>query len=819
MRKMLLKRYGWMGILLIVMSLPGSAASVSGWSFSNADAPEAKGSLEKQGITGMRLKYDFSAGGSHVGLFKDLAKPLTLKSVTFRIKKPYEANLALRVVDSTGQMLQEPIYYGNGDWQHVTVDMIAFDIHAGGANDGVVHFPLKKVGILVESKKLSSPVGEVLLADLKLNIQKDDRESNFQGCYQVTDFGRGIANGITGGTWPIDFSKTSSASLNSSLSLLGSPKTLKLTLRGGRPGYVLKMGLGSHFQGFGRTIGILDGKEQTFTIPLPPGNGWSHSGGQNDGEVRNPLRISQLTLERGTGPAEAVTIEIKGITCETAVPNEKVLFGLASLNKKKEGKIIEAECTACNLLPRAVSGTLTATLTDWNRNVIKRVKIAQTLPANGEAVHVAQSFEIPDDRHFAEAQFSFKAGSEHFTANASWTRPLEDQGDTVLHPELPWGMGAYLYRYADPTKGPSDMERIATMAQAAGVKWSREEFSWAATEPEQGKFDFHFYDEVVNTARRHGISVYGLLSYWSTWTTPYTEKGIDEFCVWAKAVVTHFKDRVKYWEVYNEPNIFFWQGPKELYPVLLKKCYAAIKEADPEAKVLGCSTSGIDLKFIDLCLEAKAPFDVLTIHPYRPFLAEKDFMKELNHVAEQVNGRPVWITEMGWSTQVDATDEPSQARLLARSYLSAVASGSCQSISWYDFRDDMKDPFYNEANFGILRNDFVPKPAYRALETICKSLNTGTPHFRTDLGEGILALEMGKVTAIWAIPNSVIFPSTLNDATPVKNLMGEKVQITKGKLVLFRGQPLFVTGAKVEAAGTPKRIKEKADETPNAFTF
>ncbi|MGB1700168.1 MAG: family 1 glycosylhydrolase, partial [Nannocystaceae bacterium] len=76
-----------------------------------------------------------------------------------------------------------------------------------------------------------------------------------------------------------------------------------------------------------------------------------------------------------------------------------------------------------------------------------------------------------------------------------------------------------------------------------------------------GKYDFHYYDKVVETARRHGISVYGLLAYWSRWTKPYTEEGIDDFCRWARAVVRRYKGKVKHWEIYNEPNIFFWSGP------------------------------------------------------------------------------------------------------------------------------------------------------------------------------------------------------------------------------------------------------------------
>ena len=109
--------------------------------------------------------------------------------------------------------------------------------------------------------------------------------------------------------------------------------------------------------------------------------------------------------------------------------------------------------------------------------------------------------------------------------------------------------------------GNDSMDRAAAMAQAAGVKWSREEFSWSRIETQPGVYDFELYDHVVDTAIRHGISVHGLLGYGSRWTEPYTEQGIEDFCRWARAVVLRYRDRIKHWEIYNEPNIFFWSGP------------------------------------------------------------------------------------------------------------------------------------------------------------------------------------------------------------------------------------------------------------------
>ena len=42
----------------------------------------------------------------------------------------------------------------------------------------------------------------------------------------------------------------------------------------------------------------------------------------------------------------------------------------------------------------------------------------------------------------------------------------------------------------------------------------------------------------------------------------------------------------------------------------------------------------------------------------------------------------------------------------------ALASGAARSVSWYDFREDGTDPYYNEHHFGLIRQDLTPKIGY-----------------------------------------------------------------------------------------------------------
>ena len=277
-------------------------------------------------------------------------------------------------------------------------------------------------------------------------------------------------------------------------------------------------------------------------------------------------------------------------------------------------------------------------------------------------------------------------------------------------------------------------------------------------------------------------------------------------------------------EIYNEPNIFFWSGPHERYPLLLKQAYDAVKAEDPDAHVLGCSTAGIDNRFIQMCLDAQAPFDVLTIHPYRGALHEQTFVDELTDTRKQVGNRPIWITEMGWPTIPGNATEREQAALLARCYLSAIGCGASQTICWYDFRNDGWNPYYSEENFGITYQDLAPKPAYRALASVCRTFRRGAPSLaRTPVGatsEGVWCFRMGGASSVWSdAKHRVRMTFSLKGEPSALNLMGEPVVLTKKdgrwEAETDAQHPLFFPAAVAEDITVPDA--PSADSTLIAF--
>jgi len=380
----------------------------------------------------------------------------------------------------------------------------------------------------------------------------------YTGPYLVTDFtdpGFGVSGpaSFSGGVLRVDFSAGDAAALNHSFSLLGRPESLELVVRGGHEGNIVSMTIGSHFQTFTRTIGALNGKEAIIHAPAPP-EGWAHGGGENDGVARDPLRIQRIEFGRGGAPAEPVEIQLVSLRCTTKTPRARAVDIRVRLVEQPASdaslRAFLVTGVVRNLLDTPLEGAATLTALDWEGNLFDESRQPLTAPAAGVPVSLGHTFMAPLGAPFVEARLTFEApGQRAAVCSATCTAHWDDPGNPTLQPESPWGMGVYLYRYPGSPDGLALMDEAAALAQAAGVRLTREEFNWGHIETAPGQYDFGFHDNVVDTARRHGISVYGMLGYWSTWTEPYTEKGIEDYCAFARATVRHFKDRVKHWEI------------------------------------------------------------------------------------------------------------------------------------------------------------------------------------------------------------------------------------------------------------------------------
>lgn len=219
----------------------------------------------------------------------------------------------------------------------------------------------------------------------------------------------------------------------------------------------------------------------------------------------------------------------------------------------------------------------------------------------------------------------------------------------------PFGVCGHLQSGSEHDQMPENLQ----MMYGAGIRWARVDFSWSGIETSQGNWRFSHIDKVVDEAEKNGLNISALLLYNVAWANP-AYKHLDLWLQYVEKTVTRYKDKVRYWEVWNEPNLF-WENPNGTdYTTLLKATYEKIKEIDPGLTVLYGGTSGIPMKFLEESFQVGAGdfFDIVNIHPYRgrlnsmeKLIQYQEDLENLRKLMERytIGNKKIWITEMGWS--------------------------------------------------------------------------------------------------------------------------------------------------------------------------
>jgi len=226
--------------------------------------------------------------------------------------------------------------------------------------------------------------------------------------------------------------------------------------------------------------------------------------------------------------------------------------------------------------------------------------------------------------------------------------------------ESPFGVCMHLQGGEEHVQMPTNLR----LAHDAGIRFVRADFSWGTVEGPQGNWHYESLDRVVEEANKTGINMLGLLMGRPSWGRPLWEK-LDAWLLYVENVVKRYKGKVRYWEVWNEPNLYprFWDkaGDAENYALVLKATYKKIKAIDPEATVVYAGTAGIPMDYIEKSFIAGAGegFDKMAVHPYRGFISD---MKETVNFKEDIDNlralmakyklehKDIWFTEMGISS-------------------------------------------------------------------------------------------------------------------------------------------------------------------------
>jgi len=335
----------------------------------------------------------------------------------------------------------------------------------------------------------------------------------------------------------------------------------------------------------------------------------------------------------------------------------------------------------------------------------------------------------------------------------------------------PFGVNTFLEQEVEPAK----REQALAMIADAGFHWVRQEFPWEdieihakgdftdrRTEPHRPAWDK--YDNIVALAEKHGLELIVRLSNPPAWSRAAGNEGgtlappddYDDFGDFVETVVRRYQGRIRYYQIWNEPNIYPEWGETavdpEQYTLLLKEAYLRAKAVDPDVVIIcGALAATIqndlyphgmsDFVFLQRLYDAGAApyFDVLSMQGYGLWSGPYDrrmrprvlnFSRPL-YVRDLMvkNGdahKPIWISEMNWNAiPLDHPAYPmfgrytleQQAEYVVQAYQRAQMEWPWMGVVnlWYFKRAtdlEQDQPMYY---FRMVEPDFTPMPLYDAV--------------------------------------------------------------------------------------------------------
>lgn len=232
--------------------------------------------------------------------------------------------------------------------------------------------------------------------------------------------------------------------------------------------------------------------------------------------------------------------------------------------------------------------------------------------------------------------------------------------------ESPFGLQFY-------TMGEDTFELLMDRMGESGVKWARIDASWPLVEIFKGQFNWRRLDKIVDGLTSRGVNIFMLISgsnrlyhdfpaghYYPPIRVP---QAFDGFCEFSRKLVERYSNRVKHYEIWNEPNHNNFWRPKpnaKEYGLLVQRVGKVIHETNRNAKVIAGSMAGPSRNYaLEFLAQPGVPeqVDILSYHPYGadPEAASKgNVIPVRNAVRKLYPNLPIWQGECGCPSSGDS---------------------------------------------------------------------------------------------------------------------------------------------------------------------
>ncbi len=353
------------------------------------------------------------------------------------------------------------------------------------------------------------------------------------------------------------------------------------------------------------------------------------------------------------------------------------------------------------------------------------------------------------------------------------------------------GVTVALEQYEDSIERQEALRRLSE----AGFGWVRQRVDWGRTEPRPGAYNWTWSDQVLADVAAAGLEPVVVLDGSPPWARGSVDRTVEDedqaantarlaqqlqqfappaatktYAAFASAFAVRYKDSVRYYQIWNEPNIAPHWGNRHIDPVgyarLLKSAAIAVRAADPDAVILAAALAptrdrghtAIDEGYFlqRLYAAGAAPyFDVVLVQPFGFGTGPDDQRSRVDvlnfrrtawvrrvMVAAGDEQTPIWAVRFGWNRNTQArwqtVSAANQARFSQEAIRYARASWTwLTAMGWPVDRPHtpLSDPLWG---FALVNVEGQEDPLLKAFESANGAAGGTTPDESRDMGRTVL---------------------------------------------------------------------------------
>jgi len=208
-----------------------------------------------------------------------------------------------------------------------------------------------------------------------------------------------------------------------------------------------------------------------------------------------------------------------------------------------------------------------------------------------------------------------------------------------------------------------------------GMKWVRthliRKIEWANINPQKDVYNWAELDQVVDFFSKQGLSILYSINDTPEWLRPddvpknkngrmifdFLPKDMAMYDAFIERIAERYKDRINYWEVWNEPNTWIrFNGTTDDYLNMLERTYKILKKIDTNNQVIAGAIAPSYAEWAAKIInqDQGKHFDILSIHPYanRSTPEAAEILRTVSEVktllTEKAPQARLWSSEIGY---------------------------------------------------------------------------------------------------------------------------------------------------------------------------